>query len=76
MKAKTAGRLDTKSTGLKIRKKIQMGAYSLGNSFETVGKKLQKNGYSMFGARVKRMGDLIEHIGDQNNKKMAKERNL
>lgn len=61
----------------KIKEKIQRGTHSLGNSVESVGKKLQKNGYNKLGAKVEKMGDLIEHMGDQNrNKKTTKGRKL
>jgi hypothetical protein len=51
-----------------ISEKVQLGAYSIGNSIEAFGKKIQKKGYSKLGSRVEKIGDRIENIGNQNNK--------
>lgn len=59
-----------------MSEKIQLSAYSVGNSVESIGKKLQKNGYSKIGAQIKKVGDLIENIGNQKDKKTTKERTL
>lgn len=62
-----------KKTSDTIKTKMQNGAYSIGNSIEKVGQKLQENGYNKFGTGIERIGDKIEHMGEpSNNVKIAK----
>jgi len=55
-----------KGTGQKLKeaakKKFRMGSRSLGDAVEAFGKRLQKNGYSKFGAKIKKIGGTIEHM--------------
>lgn len=53
------------SRGKELRVKIQKSTYSLGHSIESMGKRLQKDGYDWIGTQVEKVGEMIENIGGQ-----------
>lgn len=71
-----------KSTSRIIKEKIQISAYSLGNTFETAGRKLQHHGYDKIGSNVLKVGNKISRMGEQtyhpinNTKTIIKEKHL
>ena len=45
-----------------LKDKIHLGAAYVGDSFEKMGKKMQKSGYIKVGRAIEKMGIRVEHL--------------
>jgi hypothetical protein len=60
----TSNQSNNQSMVASLREKLRMSAFSVGKSFGSVGKNLQKKGYPKFGVRFLKLGNMIGHLAD------------